>query len=80
LKKLLELAPNGFRVGDYTMNNTGKIAAIFIAILLFLVIVLTLKLINARESVGESERTLNRLHNSQIAMYDTSNTIFERFN
>ena len=53
------------------MSNTEKIAAIFISILLFLVIVLTLKLLNARESIGEDERTLNRLHNSQIAMYNT---------
>ena len=45
------------------MNNTEKIAAIFISILLFLVIVLTLKLLNARESIGESERSLNHFHN-----------------
>lgn len=52
------------------MTGSEKIAAIFIALLLFLCIVLSLRLLSTREKIGESERTLNRLHNSQIALYN----------
>ena len=51
------------------MTGTEKIAAIFIAILLFLCIVLSLRLLSTREKIGEGERTLNRLHNKQITLY-----------
>lgn len=52
------------------MTGTEKIAAIFIAILLFVCIALSLRLLETRESIGEKERALNRWHNSQIAKYD----------
>jgi len=51
------------------MTATEKIAAIFIAILLFVCIALSLTLLETRESIGEKERAL-RWHNSQIAKYD----------
>lgn len=51
------------------MTGTEKIAATFIAILLFLCIVLSLRLLSTREKIGEDERTLNHLHNKQITLY-----------
>lgn len=51
------------------MTGTEKIASTFIAILLFLCIVLSLRLLSTREKIGEDERTLNHLHNKQITLY-----------
>ena len=52
------------------MTAPEKIASIFIAILLLLVVALSVTLLNTRESIGEVEAERNKIHNSRIAMYD----------
>ena len=52
------------------MNTPEKIASIFIAILLLLVVVLSVTLLNTREQIGEVESERNKIHVSRIAMYD----------
>ena len=52
------------------MTNPEKIASIFIAILLLLVVALSVKLLNTRESIGEVEAERNRIHVQRIAAYD----------
>lgn len=52
------------------MTNTQKIASIFIAILLLLVVALSVKLLNTGEQIGDVEAGRNKIHVSRIAMYD----------
>ena len=52
------------------MTNPEKITSIFIAILLFLVVALSVTLLNTREQIGDVEAERNRIHNSRIAIYD----------
>ena len=52
------------------MTNPQKIASIFIAILLLLVVVLSVTLLNTREQIGDVEAERNKIHVSRIAMYD----------
>ena len=52
------------------MTTPEKIASIFIAILLLLVVVLSVTLLNTREQIGGVEAERNKIHNSRIAMYD----------
>jgi len=52
------------------MTTPEKIASIFIAILLFLVVVLSVRLLNTREQIGEVEAERNKIHNQRIAAYD----------
>ena len=52
------------------MNGSEKILAGFIAILVVVVVALSISLLNVRESIGEGERELNRLHQARITSYD----------
>lgn len=52
------------------MTNTQKIASIFIAILLLLVVALWVKILNTREQIGEVEAERNKIHTQRIAAYD----------
>ena len=52
------------------MTAPEKIASIFIAILLLLVVALSVTLLNTREQIGEVEAERNRIHVQRIAAYD----------
>ena len=61
------------------MTNPEKIASIFIAILLLLVVVLSVTLLNTREAIGEFEAERNKIHVSRIAMYDNRILVLNDF-
>ena len=52
------------------MNTPEKIVSIFIAILLLLVVVLSVRLLNTREAIGEVETERNKIHSQRILVYD----------
>lgn len=52
------------------MNGSEKILAGFIAILVLIVMALSIKLLNTKESIGEKERELNRIHKTRITNYE----------
>ena len=52
------------------MTTPEKIVSIFISILLLLVVVLSVRLLNTREAIGEVETERNKIHAQRILVYD----------